>query len=135
MAGAEDEDLLVPENGRPPLRGLGDVSMTPPAQHDVSMADPGGTDLDKPPSPRILKFELQLYKLRDGEYCIDVQVGISCKVQSTGCKGEGPVCRSGRVVQRVALRTLARLHACTTSHQKKVRRLSTVSSWCCLVLP
>ena len=41
-------------------------------QHDVNMADPGGTDSDKP-ALRVLKFELQLYKLRDGEYCIDVQ--------------------------------------------------------------
>ena len=26
------------------------------------------------PALRVLKFELQLYKLRDGEYCLDVQV-------------------------------------------------------------
>ena len=25
--------------------------------------------------PRVLKFEVQLYKCRDGEYCVDVQVG------------------------------------------------------------
>ena len=23
---------------------------------------------------RVLKFELQMYKMRDGEYCIDIQV-------------------------------------------------------------
>ena len=53
------------------LRGLRDTTMI---QHDVNMADPGGTDSDRP-ALRVLKFELQLYKLRDGEYCIDVQVG------------------------------------------------------------
>ena len=25
---------------------------------------------------RVLKFEIQMYKMRDGEYCIDIQVGM-----------------------------------------------------------
>ena len=71
--------MSAAENGRaglPVLRGLRDTSMI---QHDVNMADPGGTDSDRPPL-RVLKFELQLYKLRDGEYCIDVQVRPACQL-------------------------------------------------------
>ena len=28
-------------------------------------------------APHLIKFEIQLYKWKDGEYCIDVQVGAS----------------------------------------------------------
>jgi hypothetical protein len=31
--------------------------------------------LDAAPATRLLKFEVQMYKLRDGEYLVDFQVG------------------------------------------------------------
>lgn len=33
--------------------------------------------------PRVLKFEMQLYKMRDGEYTVDVQVGLKKAIQHT----------------------------------------------------
>ena len=35
--------------------------------HSASVGLPGSKE-------RVLKFELQMYKMRDGEYCIDIQV-------------------------------------------------------------
>ena len=35
--------------------------------HNASVGLPGSKE-------RVLKFELQMYKMRDGEYCIDIQV-------------------------------------------------------------
>ena len=37
------------------------------SDHGRSMSLPGSKE-------RVLKFELQMYKMRDGEYCIDIQV-------------------------------------------------------------
>ncbi len=40
----------------------------------VTISD-NGRNLSLPGSKeRVLKFELQMYKMRDGEYCIDIQV-------------------------------------------------------------
>ena len=33
----------------------------------------GGAGRVSAPGERLLKFELQMYKMRDGEYCIDIQ--------------------------------------------------------------
>ena len=33
----------------------------------------GGAGRGSTPGERVLKFELQMYKMRDGEYCIDIQ--------------------------------------------------------------
>ena len=33
----------------------------------------GGGASGATPGERVLKFELQMYKMRDGEYCIDIQ--------------------------------------------------------------
>ena len=74
------------------LRGLRDTTMI---QHDVNMADPGGTGSDRP-ALRVLKFELQLYKLRDGEYCIDVQVGTRLLQLPSRVCGQ-PVTSTGRL--------------------------------------
>ena len=46
------------------------------SDHGSSSSLPGSTE-------RILKFELQMYKMRDGEYCIDIQV--SGMTQCTPC--------------------------------------------------
>ena len=35
--------------------------------HSAGLGLPGSKE-------RVLKFELQMYKMRDGEYCIDIQV-------------------------------------------------------------
>ena len=48
----------------------------------------GGT-----PGERVLKFELQMYKMRDGEYCIDIQARgapNALPVASTGSEGCAP---------------------------------------------
>ena len=37
------------------------------SDHGRAMSLPGSKE-------RVLKFELQMYKMRDGEYCIDIQV-------------------------------------------------------------
>lgn len=37
------------------------------SEHGRSASLPGSKE-------RVLKFELQMYKMRDGEYCIDIQV-------------------------------------------------------------
>ena len=37
------------------------------SSHSASLGLPGSKE-------RVLKFELQMYKMRDGEYCIDIQV-------------------------------------------------------------
>ena len=43
---------------------------------DVTISD-NGRNLSLPGSKeRVLKFELQMYKMRDGEYCIDIQVHV-----------------------------------------------------------
>ena len=56
------------ENGRFSSKGSGDVSMSERGSTDVEQLQKAGS------GSRVLKFELQLYKLRDGEYCLDVQV-------------------------------------------------------------
>ena len=43
---------------------------------NVTISD-NGRNLSLPGSKeRVLKFELQMYKMRDGEYCIDIQVRV-----------------------------------------------------------
>ena len=37
--------------------------------HSAGLGLPGSKE-------RVLKFELQMYKMRDGEYCIDIQVKV-----------------------------------------------------------
>lgn len=37
------------------------------SDHGSSSSLPGSTE-------RVLKFELQMYKMREGEYCVDIQV-------------------------------------------------------------
>ena len=65
---ADDAALSSVENGSTSRKGSGDVSMSERGSTDVELLAKAG------PASRVLKFELQLYKLRDGEYCLDVQV-------------------------------------------------------------
>ena len=44
------------------------------SENGVAISD-NGRSMSLPGSKeRVLKFELQMYKMRDGEYCIDIQV-------------------------------------------------------------
>ena len=68
------------ENGQLPVQGSDELDA------DTSMAGSGSLDSSTHgqdsntggqgdnTKPRVLKFEVQLYKCRDGEYCMDVQV-------------------------------------------------------------
>lgn len=56
------------ENGRASPKGSGDISMSDRGSTDAELLQKAGS------TSRMLKFELQLYKLRDMEYCLDVQV-------------------------------------------------------------
>ena len=47
------------------------------SDHGRSMSLPGSKE-------RVLKFELQMYKMRDGEYCIDIQVCNQLRVLPCG---------------------------------------------------
>jgi hypothetical protein len=54
------------------------------SKHGTDIGADGGSANLPGSRERVLKFELQMYKMRDGEYCIDIQVK-PCLSPPTSC--------------------------------------------------